>query len=159
MTIIGIVAVAKNRAIGKGGTLPWHHPSDLKFFKQTTSGNTVVMGYNTWLSIGKPLPNRLNIVVSRLRNIEEFPEVKVVRSASEAIDISKEAGGDLFVIGGAETYKLFADSIERWLVTEVPVEVRDADAFMHSDFLEGFTLSNEATLEDGLKVKNYTRKG
>jgi len=63
--IIGIVAIAKNYAIGKDGKLPWHYSSDLKFFKETTAGNAVVMGSNTWRSIGKPLPNRLNVILSR----------------------------------------------------------------------------------------------
>ena len=68
--IIGIVAVARDMAIGRDGKLPWHYPSDLKFFKRTTVRNTVVMGSNTWRSIGKPLPDRLNIVLSRSANIE-----------------------------------------------------------------------------------------
>jgi dihydrofolate reductase len=58
MSIIGIVAIAQNYAIGKDGKLPWHYPADLKFFKQTTTNHAVVMGFNTWKSIGKPLPNR-----------------------------------------------------------------------------------------------------
>jgi len=63
--ITGIVAIAQNLAIGKNGRLPWHYSSDLKFFKQTTLDNAVVMGFNTCKSIGKPLPRRLNIVLSR----------------------------------------------------------------------------------------------
>src|SRR5438045_4056667 len=75
MAIIGIVAIAKNFAIGKGGKLPWHHSADLKFFKETTTGNAIVMGANTYRSIGKPLPDRLNIVLSRNSSIEPVPEV------------------------------------------------------------------------------------
>jgi len=60
MKIIGIVAVGKNLEIGKDGKLPWHYPADLSFFKRTTSGHVIVMGFNTWLSIGRPLPNRKN---------------------------------------------------------------------------------------------------
>ncbi len=63
--IIGIVAVAKNFAIGKDGKLPWHYSADLKFFKETTLNHAIVMGFNTWNSIGKPLPKRLNIVLSQ----------------------------------------------------------------------------------------------
>ena len=65
MAIVGIVAVDRAGAIGRGGSIPWHYSSDLRFFKQQTTGNTCVMGYRTWLSIGKPLKNRLNIVMSR----------------------------------------------------------------------------------------------
>ncbi|HCA57471.1 MAG TPA: dihydrofolate reductase, partial [Blastocatellia bacterium] len=75
MTLIGIVAIAENFAIGKGGKLPWHYPADLKFFKETTTGNAVVMGRTTWDSIGRPLPNRLNIVLSRSGSIEPQPGV------------------------------------------------------------------------------------
>lgn len=157
MSIIGIVAIARNLAIGKGGSLPWHHSADLKFFKETTTGSIVVMGYNTWLSIGRPLPNRTNIVISRSRTVEGFPDVRVVRSMEEVLDIGKSLESDVFVIGGAETYKLFADSIDRWLVTEIPEEPADADAFMPNDFLQGFVFEKEISLEGGLKVKSYKR--
>src|SRR5258708_31759833 len=68
--IIGIVAVDTNGAIGKGGTLPWHYSADMKFFKETTTGHACVMGHKTLLSLKKPLPNRLNIVLSRQSEIE-----------------------------------------------------------------------------------------
>src|SRR5436190_16183395 len=103
--IIGIVAIAKNLAIGKDGKLPWHYSADLKFFKQTTSNHAVVMGFNTWKSIGKPLPKRLNIVLSRKRNIESQPNVLLVRNEAEVLALSKFLNCDLFIIGGAETYK------------------------------------------------------
>lgn len=156
MSIIGIVAIARNFAIGKGGQLPWHYSADLKFFKQKTTGNIVVMGYNTWQSIGRPLPNRQNVVVSRSRDIDGFPDVKVVRGPDEALVGAKE-GSDIYIIGGAEIYKLFADRIDRWIVTEVPVEVDAADAFMPQDFLSGFHVIEEIELDEGLKVKVYTR--
>jgi dihydrofolate reductase len=92
MAIIGIVAIAKNFAIGKDGKLPWHYSADLKFFKQTTVNNAVVMGFNTWKSIGKPLPKRLNIVLSRSQTIENQPEVLLLRSVrrnSRFIEIFK----------------------------------------------------------------------
>src|SRR6266436_1792113 len=69
MAIIGIVAVDRNLAIGKGGTLPWHYPADMKFFKQTTLGNAVVMGSRTWQTLKKPLPDRMNIVLSTKQSI------------------------------------------------------------------------------------------
>ena len=68
--IIGIVAIAQNFAIGKGGKLPWHYSSDLKFFKETTIGNAIVMGRKTFDSIGKALPNRLNIVLKKEKKIK-----------------------------------------------------------------------------------------
>ena len=89
MAIIGIVAVAKNLAIGKGGKLPWHYPADLKFFKATTMGNALVMGYNTWGSIGKPLPGRLNIVLSRRRPVDAEPRLLLQRSKEEVLALSQ----------------------------------------------------------------------
>lgn len=155
--IIGIVAIAKNFAIGKDGKLPWHYPADLKFFKQTTTGNTVVMGWNTWKSIGRPLPNRLNIILSRKGKIDERAEAVVVPGKEAVLKLAETQGGDTYIIGGARTYATFADEIEKWLVTEVPVEVEDADTFMPRDFLDGFSESDEIDLGDGLRVRVFQR--
>ena len=154
--IIGIVAIAKNFAIGKDGKLPWHYPADLKFFKQTTTGNAVVMGSNTWRSIGKPLPNRTNVVLSRTAHTDSH-EVKLFREPIDVISFAEEFDGDVFIIGGAKTYETFADVIERWLVTEVPIAVDDADTFMPREFLEGFTQNDAIDLGDGLCVKVFQR--
>ena len=85
MAIIGIVAIAQNFAIGLRGKLPWHYSADLKFFKETTLGNAVVMGFHTWQSIGKPLTKRLNIVLSRTNSIENQPNILLVRSKAEVL--------------------------------------------------------------------------
>src|SRR5690606_32602495 len=130
MAIIGIVAVAKNLAIGKGGKLPWHYPADLKFFKATTMGNMLVMGYNTWNSIGKPLPGRLNIVLSRSRLLESQPHLLLQRSKEEVLALSQYLNCDVYVIGGAKTFENFADVNDKWVVTEIPETVEDADVFM-----------------------------
>lgn len=156
--IIGIVAIAKNLAIGKDGKLPWHYPADLKFFKRTTTGNAVVMGWNTWVSIGKPLPDRTNVVLSRNGQVEEQPAVKLCRSMADVIDFAEQFDGDIFIIGGAKTFETFAPVIEKWYVTEVPVEISDADTFMPNDFLKGFTPSEEIDLGDRLRVKVFQRK-
>lgn len=156
--IIGIVAIARNFAIGKDGRLPWHYPADLKFFKQTTTGNTVVMGWNTWKSIGKPLPNRLNIILSRKGKIDERAEVIVVPSKQGVLKLAETQDGDTYIIGGSQTYETFADEIEKWLVTEVPIEVEDADTFMTRDFLDGFVERDQIDLGDGLRVKVFQRK-
>jgi dihydrofolate reductase len=158
MAIIGIIAVAKNYAIGRGGKLPWHYSADLKFFKQTTTGNAVVMGFNTWKSIGKPLPNRLNIVLSRSENIEPQPNVILMRSTEEVIALSNFLKCDVFIIGGAKTFENFADLIETWIVTEIPISVDDADTFMPHDFLSGFELSETKPIGEDLNVKILHRK-
>lgn len=155
--IVGIVAIAENFAIGKDGKLPWHYPADLKFFKETTLGNAVVMGFHTWQSIGKALPKRLNIVLSRSANIENQREVLLLRSKEETLALSKYLNGDLFVIGGAKTYENFADAIEKWIVTEVPQTIENADVFMPQDFLKDFELKETKALEVDLNVKIYEK--
>jgi dihydrofolate reductase len=156
--IVGIVAIAENLAIGKDGKLPWHYSSDLKFFKQTTVNNAVVMGFNTWQSIGKPLPRRLNIVLSRANSIENQPSVLLLRSRDEVAALLKYLNGDLFIIGGAQAYKTFAGDIEKWIVTEIPETIENADAFMPTDFLDEFELKEITELESDLRVKVYFRK-
>ena len=155
--IDGIVAIARNSAIGKDGKLPWHYPTDLKFFKQTTTGNAVVMGMNTWASIGRPLPNRLNIVLSRTAELEPQPGVLLLRSKEAVLELAKYLKGDVFLIGGAKTYENFADSIDKWIVTEVPETVEDADVFIPQDFTDGFDLIDKTELEGGLVVKYFQR--
>jgi dihydrofolate reductase len=155
--ITGIVAIAKNFAIGKDGKLPWHYSADLKFFKETTVGNAVVMGFHTWASIGKPLPKRLNIVLSRTADLENRADVLLLRSKAEVLALTNYLKGDLFIIGGAKTFENFADVIEKWIVTEIPVDVEDADAFMPQDFLDGFELQETKNLESDLYVKIFVK--
>lgn len=99
-----IVAMAQNRVIGRENKLPWHIPEELRWFKKMTTGNVIVMGRKTWESIGRPLPNRESIVVTR----SEIPGVRTVRSLS---DIQPAADPrNYFVIGGAQ---LFAEALPR----------------------------------------------
>ncbi len=156
--IVGIVAIAKNFAIGKDGKLPWHYSADLRFFKATTTGNAVVMGFHTWKSIGKPLPNRLNIVLSRSAKIENQPDVLIARSREEVLNCAKDSNRDLFIIGGAKTFESFADAIEKWIVTEIPETVEGADVFMPRDFLARFELKETKELGDDLRVKFFEKR-
>ena len=155
--IIGIVAISQNYAIGKGGKLPWHYAADLKFFKETTTGNAVVMGANTWRSIGKPLPERLNVVLSGSSSVTPPPEVMRLSEKEEVLDLARYLNRDVFIIGGAKTYAEFAGDIEKWIVTEVPLTVEHADTFMPTDFLEGFEIEETRDLGDDLVVKIFQR--
>ena len=155
--IIGIVAIAKNYAIGKDGKLQWHYSADLKFFKETTTGSAIVMGSNTWRSLGKPLPNRLNIVLSRSNSIESQPGVLLLRSREEVIALSQYLKSDLFIIGGAKTFEAFADSVDEWIVTRIPETVGGADVYMPSDFLDSFKIRETRDLDDGLAVEFLER--
>ena len=106
MSIIGIVAVDKQGAIGKGGKLPWHYSSDMKFFKETTMGHACVMGWNTWLTLKRPLTDRLNIVLSRKEQLENS-SVVVMRDLESVLSLNRNLSSDLFVIGGAKVYREF----------------------------------------------------
>jgi dihydrofolate reductase len=157
MAIIGIVAVDRARAIGKGGQLPWHYSADLKFFKSQTSGAACVMGYKTWASLKRPLPNRLNLVLSRSRDVEPQPGVILLRDRQAVLSLVPYLNCDLFIIGGAEVFKAFSAEIEKWIVTEVPLKVEGADTFMPKDFLEGFSADESQQLDEELKVTFYRR--
>lgn len=155
--IIGIVAVDRNGAIGKGGKLPWHYSADMKFFKETTTGNAVVMGHNTWKSLPKALPNRLNIILSRKSDVEPQDSVILSRDVESVLAKAKELQCDLFVIGGEQVYRSFLPHIDKWLVTEVPLTIEGADAFVPDNYLEGFRNTGWRELEDNLIVKFYER--
>ena len=155
--IIGIAAVDRKGAIGKGGKLPWHYSSDMKFFRETTVGNAVVMGRKTWLTIGKPLKNRLNIVLSRDTDIEPQESLVVFSDIDSVLSFNKSLTTDLFVIGGAQIYEAFREHIEKWIITEVPLTVSGADAFMPKGYLEGFKVVDSKSLDDDLIVKFFSR--
>ncbi len=155
--ITGIVAAAKDLAIGKDGKLPWHYSADLKFFKRTTTGHTIVMGSRTWHSLGKALPGRLNVVLSRTEIIEPQPGVLLTRSKEEVLALAAYLKGDIFIIGGAKTFETFADVIDKWIVTEIPITVPGADVFLPGDAFAGFELRGQEDLGDGLIVKTYLR--
>jgi dihydrofolate reductase len=156
--IIGIAAVDRKGAIGKGGKLPWHYSADMKFFRETTTGHAVVMGRKTWLTLGKPLKNRLNIVLSRDSSIEPQESLLVLSDIQNVISFSKSLSTDLFVIGGAQIYTAFLSHIDKWIITEVPLTVSGADTFMPENYLHGFEEVDAKELEEGLVVKFYERE-
>lgn len=124
-----IVAVASNWAIGKENNLLWHISEDLKFFKRTTLGSPIIMGYNTFLSLGsKALPKRRNIVINR--NVEEEAPagVEFVRSLDEAVALVKDEA-QAFIIGGGRIYAAALDIVDQLYVTHVDTAIEDADTF------------------------------
>lgn len=158
MAIIGIVAVDRNRAIGRGGTIPWRYSADLKFFKRQTMGHACVMGRRTWLSLKRPLPGRLNVVMSRRAEIEPHDGVVVIRDKLSVLSLAPYLSCDLYVIGGEQVYRTFLSEIDRWVVTEIPLAVEDADTFMPENFLEGFKPKDSLELEENLKVTFYEKQ-
>ncbi|OJW14847.1 dihydrofolate reductase [Mucilaginibacter sp. 44-25] len=116
MTISIIVAIAENNAIGKNNQLLWHMPNDLKHFKDITSGRTIIMGRKTFDSVGKPLPKRRNIVVTR-QDIE-IPGCEVVKSIDEGLALCQDED-EVFIGGGAEIYRQAVDKTDRIYLTIV----------------------------------------
>ncbi len=130
-----IVAVDETRAIGKDNKLLWHIPEDLKRFKELTTGHTVIMGENTYHSIGRPLPNRTNIVVTLNQSLE-LPGCLVVHSIDAAFQVAQEKEAEeVFVIGGASIYKQTLPLIDRLYLTVVEGK-HEADTFFpdYSEF-------------------------
>ena len=122
-----IVAMGKNREIGKENQLLWHLPKDLKHFKDLTSGHPIIMGRKTYESIGKPLPNRTNIVISRKN--DWFEEgILIVGSIKEAVKFAKKIDEEVFIIGGGNIYEQTVDLADKLEVTLVDA-VLDADTF------------------------------
>lgn len=122
-----IVAVADNNAIGRKNALLWNLPGDMKYFREQTTGNAVIMGWMTFQSIGRPLPRRHNIVISLFPWPEAPAEVTVVKSLDEAFDAA--GGQKAFVIGGAYTYAEAMDVVDTLYITHVHDAPEDADAF------------------------------
>ena len=155
--IIGIVAVDRHGAIGKGGKLPWHYSADMKFFRETTTGHACLMGYKTWLTLKEPLKDRLNIVLSRNSHIEPQDSAIVLRDLQSALSLNAYLRCELFVMGGEQVYRSFLPYIEKWIVTEVPLRVEAADAFVPQNYLEGFRRAGAKQLDEDLTVRFYER--
>ena len=125
MTVSIIVAIGENHAIGKRNQLLWHMPNDLKHFKDITSGRTIIMGRKTFDSVGKPLPRRRNIVVTR-QDIT-IPGCEVVKSIEDGLALCKDED-EVFIGGGAEIYKLAMHLTDRSYLTIIHKSF-DADTF------------------------------
>ena len=141
-----IVAVAHNGVIGRDNDLPWHLPADLQFFKRTTSGHTIILGRKNYESIGRPLPNRTNIVITRDKNYKA-EGCLVAHSLDEAISL---AGNDneIFIIGGAQVYAQALDRVERMYITEVDTEAEGDVLFPEFDKAQWRECSRESHAAD-----------
>jgi dihydrofolate reductase len=155
--IKAIVAMAENRVIGNAGTIPWHLPEDFKFFKATTMGHAILMGRKTYESIGKPLPGRENIVLSRTMPPESVPPgVTVIRSIDELKELEhSQEGRDLFVIGGKEIYRLLLPRVQELYVTKVPRAFEGDTRF--PEFEDQFDAGTNVLETSGFSVWRYRR--
>ncbi len=154
-TLTLIVAAAENNAIGKGNQMPWHLPNDFKYFKAKTMDHSIVMGRKTFESIGKPLPGRRNIVISRQQDY--LPdEVDVANSFQDVFSYCRDEQ-EVFIIGGAQIYQQALPLANKVLLTRVHTQILDADAFFPALNEEEWQLeSSEPHLQDDKHAFNYT---
>ncbi|MBU6467998.1 MAG: dihydrofolate reductase [Betaproteobacteria bacterium] len=141
-----IVAMSENRVIGKDNTLPWHLPADLAFFKRTTLGHPVIMGRKTYLSIGKPLPGRRNLILSRDQHFS-VANAEVYSSITDALDHCAETE-QVFIIGGAELFKLTLDLTKDLYVTEIQANLDGDTYFPELDFSQWQVVSKTPHAQD-----------
>ncbi|MFC0559457.1 dihydrofolate reductase [Halalkalibacter alkalisediminis] len=112
-----VVAMDRNRLIGKENQLPWHLPADLAYFKKVTTGHTIVMGRKTYESIGRPLPKRKNVVLTRSEGFEA-EGCEVVHHVEDVLKMAKQED-EFFVIGGTQVFSLFWEHVDRLYVTYI----------------------------------------
>lgn len=156
MIVSAIVAVAKDKVIGKDNQIPWYLPADLSYFKKTTIGHHLIMGRNCYQSIGRPLPKRVNIVVTR----DPFftaDGVLVAHSVEEALGMAFDGDeSEVFIIGGGEIYRETADLWDRVYLTEVELEVQGDVYFPETKFDEWEETWKEAHMPDEKNEWAYT---
>ncbi|MBD3627198.1 dihydrofolate reductase [Cyclobacterium sp.] len=153
MIVSIIVARASNDAIGINGKLPWYLPSDLRHFKNTTKGHHVVMGRKTFVSLGKPLPGRPHIVVTSNTSFEVPEGHYVAHSIEEALQIGRSKELEkLFILGGAEIYKLALPFTDEMIITEIDA-CPEADTFFPKFDSKEWQIVQKETIEKDDKNK------
>ncbi|MBU2864236.1 dihydrofolate reductase [Reinekea forsetii] len=160
MKISLIWAMSENNVIGRDNKLPWHLPNDLKYFKRLTTGKPVIMGRKTYESIGRPLPNRTNIVITRDQGYQ-VDGVKVVNTLEAAIELAEancliNAQDEVIVMGGAEIYKLALPSADRLYVTLVHAQVEGDAYFPDIDLTQYKEVTREFFEKDGPNPYDYS---
>ena len=155
MSIKLICAVSKNNVIGNNNKLPWNISEDLKRFRELTSENIIVMGRKTYDSIGRPLPKRENLVLSKNKKLK-IENVKVFNTPKEILDFyhKREEKKDLFIIGGTFIYELFIEYCDYLLITFVDKEYKGDAYFPKIDWTE-WELTNEERKSDDQENLTY----
>lgn len=148
MKISIVVAVSQNQVIGSQGTLPWRLSSDLKKFKKITSGHTIIMGRKTYESIGRPLPNRTNILITR-NPIYQAEGCYVVHSLEESLNLAQnQQASEVFIIGGGEIYQQALPQVDKIYLSRVNTQLEGDTFFPPLDTQEWKTIHQEAFLAD-----------
>lgn len=159
MSLSIIVAAAKNGVIGRDGDLPWRLSADLKRFKRITMGHPLVMGRKTWESIGKPLPGRTSVVVTRQQDFQaDYEAVRIVHALEEALKVAAElpGGEEIFLIGGAQLYAAALPSASKLYFTHVEAEVEGDAAFPEVDWTEWKLVKAEKVPADEKNEYDHT---
>ena len=154
MIISLIAAMDKNRVIGKGGKLPWNLPADMKYFKDKTLGKPVIMGRKTYESVGKPLPNRTNIIVTHDQDYKTEGCI-VVHSVDEALKAAENAE-EVMVIGGSQIYKEFLPKANKLYLTIIDAEIEGDTYFPEYKIEEWKETSYEEHERDAENQYDYT---
>lgn len=156
-----IACIGRSNELGQGGDLIWRLPSDMKFFRETTSGHTIIMGRKTFESLGRVLPNRHHVVITH-EDPSLFPEeVEVVHSFVEAYTKYRDSEDDVFIIGGGEIYRLFFSYADRMLLTQVNEIHFNADTFFPEIDIRNWDVKDLQEIdEDGhhAVIREYIRK-
>ena len=150
---IAIAAVAANNVIGNNDKIPWHLPEDFKWFRQKTLNNIVVMGRKTYESMGKPLPKRHNIVITR--QAIAIPNCQVIGSIEEIAEKAPKQG-QIFIIGGAEIYRMTLPFCSELLITHVKAEY-EGNVFFPT-FTDDFTYVATIQENEQFVIKQYRNK-
>ena len=148
-----VVAMDDNRLIGSKNQLPWHLPADLAYFKKLTTGKSILMGRKTYDSIGRPLPNRRNIVITRNSNIS-IPGCEVVSSIDHALELTKE-DPEVMVIGGASLCEQLLPKINRLYITKIDGEFEGDVFFPKYDDFNWLEVSCESHPKDNSNAYSY----
>ena len=151
--LTAIVAMTTDRVIGRGGDLPWHMPEDLAFFKRTTSGHPIVMGRKTYESIGRPLPKRRNIVMTR--DSSWSAEGVEVIHGPEDLERLPDLDGRVFIIGGSEIYSAFLAKLDDLLVSHV-FSTHEGDTWFPK-FQNDFPESELLETHESFEVRRWSR--
>ncbi|MGB0545380.1 MAG: type 3 dihydrofolate reductase [Candidatus Pseudothioglobus sp.] len=148
-----VVAMDDNRLIGSKNQLPWHLPADLAYFKKLTTGKSILMGRKTYDSIGRPLPNRRNIVITRNANIS-IPGCEVVSSIDHALELTKD-DREVMVIGGASLCEQLLPKINRLYITKIDGEFEGDVFFPKYDDFDWLEVSCESHPKDNSNAYSY----
>lgn len=159
MVLKAIVAASENNVIGVGQAIPWHLPKDFKYFKTITTGHPIIMGKNTWLTFPKPLPNRLNIVISNTLSATEVPEgVLVFPHFEDAILFLEDNSFEMaFLIGGGILYNAYLNLVDEVYFTRVHTHIDNGTAFFPTLLDDEWILiASEMQQKDEKHLHDYT---